>query len=110
MPARGAAGSWGEISSASACTDYQARRLGMRYRASARAGDVKFLHTLNGTAAAVPRLVLALLETHQDAQGNVRVPLALRPFLGGVDVLEPPRERRWAFAAGPWGEANKKCT
>lgn len=103
MPARGASGSWGEISSASACTDYQARRLGMRYRASARAGDVKFLHTLNATAAAVPRLVLALLETHQDAKGNVRIPAALRPFLGGIDLLEPPRERRWAFAAGPWG-------
>eukprot|EP00045_Choanoeca_perplexa_P006051 m.50619 g.50619 ORF g.50619 m.50619 type:complete len:190 (+) comp13441_c0_seq3:875-1444(+) len=75
MPGRG---SYGEISSTSNCTDYQSRRLHIRYKTSEGS---KFAHTLNGTACAVPRMIIALLETHQDASGVVRLPSALYPFL-----------------------------
>ncbi len=50
----------------------------------------QYVHTLNATAAAVPRLVVAILENFQDADGNVTVPEALRPFMGGLDVIKPP--------------------
>lgn len=85
MPARQA---YGEISSASNCTDYQARRLAIRYRESQ--GDNRFVHTLNATACAVPRMIIAILETHQRADGSVTVPDALRPFMGGVEAIRGP--------------------
>ncbi|KAJ2399597.1 seryl-tRNA synthetase, partial [Coemansia sp. RSA 2559] len=75
MPGRRA---WGEISSASNCTDYQSRRLGIRARADGVRSPV-FVHTLNATAVAVPRLVVALLESFQRPDGNVVVPDVLRP-------------------------------
>lgn len=50
----------------------------------------QFVHTLNATAAAVPRLVVAILENFQDAEGNVTVPEVLRPFMGGLEVIRPP--------------------
>ena len=53
------------------------------------------MHTLNATAAAVPRLVVAILENFQEADGNVTVPEALRPYMGGLDVIRPP-EDIWA--------------
>lgn len=83
MPGRG---SYGEISSASNCTDYQARRLGIRYKA--KEGGNKFVHTLNATACAVPRIIVAILENFQRKDGSVVVPEALRPFLGGLEVIE----------------------
>lgn len=83
----GGVGAFGEVSSASNCVDYQARRLNIRYRAGQN--DNRFVHTLNATACAVPRVMLALLETHQRADGSVDIPPALRPFLGGRDVLRP---------------------
>ncbi|KAJ1876479.1 seryl-tRNA synthetase [Coemansia sp. RSA 486] len=89
MPGRKA---WGEISSASNCTDYQARRLGIRVRASAAKDGSSapvFVHTLNATAVAVPRIVVALLESHQRPDGSVVVPQALRPWMMGMDVLVP---------------------
>ncbi len=55
----------------------------------------QYVHTLNATAAAVPRLVVAILENFQDADGNVTVPEALRPFMGGLDIIRPP-EDVWA--------------
>lgn len=81
MPGRGAGGSWGEISSASNCTDYQARRLRCRFR---RKGGKRNepVHMLNGTAISNARAILALLEIHQCADGGVRIPEALRPFTG----------------------------
>ena len=92
----GGVGRWGEVSSASNCMDYQARRLGMRYRAAGTRGGgggddkgVGFLHTLNATAAAVPRLLLSILETHQTEDGCVEVPACLQPYMGGVSVLRP---------------------
>ncbi|MDQ3611213.1 MAG: serine--tRNA ligase, partial [Actinomycetota bacterium] len=73
-------GAYRELTSASNCTDYQARRLRCRYRTPE--GDTAMVHTLNGTACAVGRTIIALLETHQRADGAVTVPGALRPYLG----------------------------
>lgn len=80
-------GSYGEISSASNCVDYQARRLNIRYKAGAK--DNRFVHTLNATGVAVPRLILAILETHQQPDGSVVLPECLRPWMR-KDVLRPP--------------------
>ncbi len=85
MPGRG---TYGEISSSSNCTDYQARRLGIRYRE--KRGDNRFVHTLNATACAVPRMIVAILENYQRDDGSVDVPEALRPFLGGLQRIEKP--------------------
>ena len=84
---QGARGDWGELTSASNCTDFQARRLKIRFR---RQGSKKpaLVHTLNGTAIAVARTILALLEVHQRADGRVDVPKALQPHLGR-DVIGP---------------------
>ncbi|GFR49458.1 hypothetical protein Agub_g11518 [Astrephomene gubernaculifera] len=123
-------GRYGEISSASNCTDYQARRLNIRYRPDASAsasssptssGDAaepqpqqhtaghkdkkkgsgsggsskpEFVHTLNATACAVPRMIVAILETHQQEDGSVVVPPPLRPYMGGLEVIRPPGQQR----------------
>jgi seryl-tRNA synthetase len=87
MPGRGEAGDWGEVTSTSNCTDYQARRLRIRFRrANTRRNEL--VHTLNGTAVAVPRALIALLENHQRADGSVRIPAALRPY-AGFDRIAP---------------------
>lgn len=131
---------YGEISSASNCTDYQARRLNIRYRprlpaaedgessssssasssgsegeaeaSSPKGGKKKsakkakkaptaFCHTLNATACAVPRMVVAILENFQQQDGSVVIPEALRPFMGGMDVIRPPAPASsWAAASG----------
>ena len=69
-----------ELTSASNCTDYQARRLRCRYRTED--GDTEMVHTLNGTACAIGRTIIAVLETHQRADGTVAVPEALVPYVG----------------------------
>jgi seryl-tRNA synthetase len=69
-----------ELMSCSNVTDYQARRLNIRYRADK---GTKFVHTLNGTAAAFSRLAIALIENHQNKEGNVQIPKVLLPFMGG---------------------------
>ncbi len=81
MPARGEAGEWGEITSTSNCTDFQARRLGIRFKSATQKGT-QFVHMLNGTAIAVGRAIVAILENHQQADGTVRVPKALVPLIG----------------------------
>ena len=81
MPGRGEAGDWGEITSASNCTDFQARRLKARYRPKG-SKKPEVLHTLNGTAISNARAILVLLEIHQQADGRIRVPDALIPYLG----------------------------
>ena len=86
MPSRNA---YGETHSASRFYDYQARRLNLRYRREADK-KVAFCHTLNNTVLASPRILIPLLEVHQQADGTVRVPEALRPYLGGAESL-PPR-------------------
>lgn len=74
-----------ELMSCSNVTDYQARRLNIRYRE--KQGDIKYVHTLNGTAAAMSRMPIALIENHQNASGEVAIPMALRPYLGGKETL-----------------------
>lgn len=85
-------GAYGEVSSASSCLDYQARRLNIRYK-DAATGENRFVHTLNGTACAVPRAMLALLETHQQKDGSVQIPACLQPFMGGRTVLTPKEQQ-----------------
>jgi seryl-tRNA synthetase len=80
MPGRGDAGDWGEITSASNCTDYQARRLGIRYKDGT--GKNPFVHTLNGTALAISRTLISLLENFQREDGTVGLPAALVPYTG----------------------------
>ena len=77
-----------ELTSASNCTDFQARRLQVRARPPG-GGSPSPVATLNGTLCAVARTIVALLENHQLRDGSVRVPDALRPYLGGQDLLEP---------------------
>jgi seryl-tRNA synthetase len=74
-------GKWLEVSSCSNFGDFQARRANIRYR-PAPGEKPRFVHTLNGSALALPRVVAALLEQHQQADGSVLVPEALRPYLG----------------------------
>ena len=83
MPGRGG-GEWGEVTSASNCTDYQARRLNVRYRDDD--GKNRFVHMLNGTAVAVSRAIIALLENFQRADGSVRIPPALVPYVGFDEI------------------------
>jgi len=80
-------GQWLEASSVSTCNDFQARRANLRFR-PAQAEKPQFVHTLNGSALALPRLMIALLETYQNADGTVTVPEALREALGR-DRIEP---------------------
>jgi seryl-tRNA synthetase len=83
MPGRNA---YGETHSASRLYDFQCRRLNMRYRAGGDAGkgETTFCHSLNNTVLASPRFLIPLLEVHQQADGSVRVPEVLRPYMGGV--------------------------
>jgi seryl-tRNA synthetase len=82
MPGRGEAGEYGEVTSTSNCTDYQARRLGIRYRPKGEVKGTKFVHTLNGTAIAISRGLIAVLENYQNADGSITVPEALRKWVG----------------------------
>ncbi|MFJ9341311.1 serine--tRNA ligase [Streptomyces sp. NPDC101733] len=79
-------GKFRELTSASNCDGFQARRLSIRYREGKKTAP---LSTLNGTLCAVPRTIVAILENHQQADGTVRVPPVLRPYLGGREFLEP---------------------
>ena len=81
MPGRGEQGSWGEVTSTSNCTDYQARRLNVRCKRQGQKGT-EFVHTLNGTAVATGRAMIALLENHQRADGTIAVPKVLQPWVG----------------------------
>ena len=87
MPGRGEAGEFGEVTSTSNCTDFQARRLNIRYKGPKHKGT-RFVHTLNGTAIAVTRALVAILETYQQADGSVVVPPALRQWVG-KDRIDP---------------------
>lgn len=79
-------GKYRELTSTSDCTEFQSRRLSIRVREDKK---VRPLATLNGTLCAVPRTIVAILENHQQADGSVRVPEVLRPYLGGREFLEP---------------------
>jgi seryl-tRNA synthetase len=79
-------GNYRELTSTSNCTTYQARRLNVRYRTEE--GKTAIAATLNGTLATT-RWLVAILENHQQADGSVKIPLALRPYLGGEDFIRP---------------------
>ncbi len=80
-------GGFKEISSCSNCTDFQARRGDIRYRPE-RKGKSRFVHTLNGSGLAIGRTVAAVLENYQQADGTVLVPEKLRPYMGGLEVID----------------------
>ena len=89
MPGRnGGAGEYGEVTSASNCTDYQSRRLGIRCKSPDWKGT-RFVHTLNGTAVACTRAMIALLENNQQADGSIQIPPVLQKWTCGVDVIRP---------------------
>lgn len=79
---------WLEVSSVSLFTDFQARRLGVRFRGEDR--KVRFVHTLNGSALALPRTFICLVEHCQRSDGSVALPAVLQPYLGGLEQLSPP--------------------
>lgn len=79
MPGRGESGDWGEVTSTSNCTDYQSRSLSIRYKKS---GEKHFVHMLNGTAIAVSRALVAILENNQREDGSIAIPKVLQPFIG----------------------------
>jgi len=81
MPGRGENGEYGEVTSASNCTDYQSRRLGIRCK-SPEVKGTRFVHTLNGTAIAVSRALIALMENYQQADGSILIPQALQKWIG----------------------------
>ncbi len=85
MPGRGEAGEYGEVTSTSDCTDYQARRLNIRYKPAGQKGT-RFVHTLNGTAVAVSRALLAVLENYQRSDGSIAVPEVLRSVVGKAAI------------------------
>jgi len=78
-----------EISSCSNTGDFQARRMNARFRPVGETKGTRFVHTLNGSGLAVGRTLVAILENYQDADGSIRIPAALKPYMGGVDVLRP---------------------
>lgn len=86
MPARGKDGEYGEVTSTSNCTDFQARRLNIRYKSQQFKGT-RPVHTLNGTAVAVSRALVAILENNQQADGSVAIPEVLRPWMRGKEVI-----------------------
>jgi len=77
---------WLEVSSLSNCTDFQARRANLRYRPEPGARP-RFVHTLNGSGLALPRVMIAVMENYQQADGSIVVPEVLRPYMGGVEVI-----------------------
>ena len=85
MPGRDSSEKYGEVTSASNCTDFQARRLNMRYRT---ADNIKrFPYTLNGTAIALSRTLIAILENYQEADGSITIPELLQPYMGKTHIL-----------------------
>jgi seryl-tRNA synthetase len=77
---------WLEVSSCSLFTDFQSRRANIRYRPTG-GGKPQFVYTLNGSGLALPRLVIAIIENYQQADGSIVVPEVLRPYMGGVEVI-----------------------
>jgi seryl-tRNA synthetase len=79
-------GEWLEVSSLSNCTDFQARRANIRYRPD-KGAKPRYVHTLNGSGLALPRVMIAVMENYQQADGSIAVPDVLRPYMGGVEVI-----------------------
>jgi seryl-tRNA synthetase len=81
-------GEWLEVSSVSNCTDFQARRAQIRFRP--KGGKPEFVHTLNGSGLALPRTMIAIMESYQNEDGSISVPAVLRPYLGGIERISGP--------------------
>ena len=79
---------WLEVSSVSNDTDFQARRANIKYR-PADGGKTRFVHTLNGSGLGMPRTLIAVLENYQQADGSIKIPEILRPWMGGMEVIRP---------------------
>jgi len=79
---------WLEVSSVSNVTDFQARRANIKYR-PADGGRIRLLHTLNGSGLGMPRTFIAVLENNQQSDGAVVVPEVLRPWMGGIEAIQP---------------------
>jgi seryl-tRNA synthetase len=77
---------WLEVSSISNCTDFQARRANVRYRAE-KGARPRYVHTLNGSGLALPRVMIAVIENYQQADGSIAVPEVLRPYMGGTEII-----------------------
>ncbi len=77
---------WLEVSSLSNCTDFQARRANLRYRPG-KGAKPRYVHTLNGSGLALPRVMIAVMENYQQADGSITVPQVLRPYMGGLEVI-----------------------
>ena len=92
MPGRGDGGEFGEVTSTSNCTDYQARRLNARFKIKGEKGT-HFVHTLNGTAVAISRALIAILENYQQADGSVVIPEVLRAWVGRDRIVARPQEK-----------------
>lgn len=88
MPGRGNGGEFGEVTSTSNCTDYQSRRLNIRIRKKGEKGT-QFVHTLNGTAVAISRAIIAVMENYQQADGGIVVPEVLRKWMGKDRISAP---------------------
>jgi seryl-tRNA synthetase len=88
MPAQDA---YREIVSCSNCTDYQARRLNIKYREKEGEAPKGFVHTLNSTAIATGRTMVALIENYQQEDGSIVIPEVLRKYMGGIEKIEPER-------------------
>lgn len=84
----GGCGEWLEVSSTSNTRDFQARRAAIRYRPEDAKGT-RYVHTLNGSGLALPRVMIAILENNQQKDGSVLIPPVLRPWMGGAEVIEP---------------------
>jgi seryl-tRNA synthetase len=84
-------GMYREISSCSNCGDFQARRMNARYRPQG-AKDTRFLHTLNGSGVAVGRALIAVMENYQEEDGSIRIPNALKPYMGGLAKIEAAKQ------------------
>jgi seryl-tRNA synthetase len=80
-------GEWLEVSSCSNCVDFQARRANVRFRRE-KGAKPSYVHTLNGSGLALPRVMIAIMENYQQADGSVVVPEVLRPYMGGVEVIK----------------------
>lgn len=87
MPSRS---SYGETHSCSYLGDFQSRRLNIRY--VDRKGEKHFVHTLNNTCIASPRILISILEIYQQEDGSIEIPRVLRPYMGGQEVIEPPKK------------------
>ncbi len=85
-------GAYREISSCSNTGDFQARRMGTRYRVAGETKKTEYVHTLNGSGLAVGRTLVAVIENYQNADGSVTVPEALLPYMGGITRLEPAHD------------------